>query len=70
MCRQARGSLYELRDHLTTCIDEGYLDPAKGERLDALIQSVTRLLNGYLRSTLALKRQQMENGNWKLEIGK
>jgi len=70
MCRQARGSFYELRDHLTTCIDEGYLDPAKGERLDALIQSVTRLLNGYLRSTLALKRQQMENGNWKLETGK
>ena len=23
MCRQARGSLYELRDHLTTCIDRG-----------------------------------------------
>ena len=70
MCRQARGSLYELRDHLTTCVDEGYLDPAKGERLDALIQSVTRLLNGYLRSTLALKRQQMEDGKQKLETGK
>jgi len=57
MCRQARGSLYELRDHLTTCMDEGYLGPAEGERLDALIQSVTRLLNGYLRSTLARKKQ-------------
>jgi four helix bundle protein len=57
MCRQARGSLYELRDHLTTCMDEGYLDPAEGERLDALIQTVTRLVNGYLRSTLALKRR-------------
>jgi hypothetical protein len=50
--------LYELRDHLTTCIDEGYVLLAEGERLDALIQSVTRLLNGYLRATLALKRQQ------------
>jgi four helix bundle protein len=60
MCRQARGSLYELRDHLTTCVDEGYLGSAEGERLDALIQSVTRLLNGYLRSTLARKR--LENG--------
>jgi four helix bundle protein len=60
MCRQARGSLYELRDHLTTCVDEGYLDLMEGERLDALIQSVTRLLNGYLRSTLA--RKKLENG--------
>jgi four helix bundle protein len=68
MCRQARGSLYELRDHLTTCVDEGYLGPAEGERLDALIQSVTRLLNGYLRSTLA--RKKLENGNWKIETGK
>jgi four helix bundle protein len=57
LCRQARGSLYELRDHLTTCVDEGYLTLAEGERLDALAQSVARLLNGYLRSTLALKRQ-------------
>jgi four helix bundle protein len=57
MCRQARGSLYELRDHLTTCVDEGHLGPAEGERLDALIQTVTRLVNGYLRSTLALKRR-------------
>jgi four helix bundle protein len=62
MCRQARGSLYELRDHLTTCVDEGYLGPAEGGRLDALIQSVTRLLNGYLRSTLA--RKKMESGKW------
>jgi four helix bundle protein len=60
MCRQARGSLYGQRDHLTTCVDEGYLGPAEGERLDALIQSMTRLLNGYLRSTLA--RKKMENG--------
>ena len=57
MCRQARGSLYELRDHLTSCVDEGYLNRSEGERLDALVQSVTRMLNGYLRSTLARKRQ-------------
>ena len=56
MCRQARGSLYELRDHLTTCVDEGSLGHAEGEKLDAMAQSVARLLNGYLRSTLALKR--------------
>lgn len=55
-CRQARGSLYELRDHLTTCVDEGYLSLAEGRRLDRSAQSAARLLNGYLRSTLALKR--------------
>jgi len=57
MCRQARGSLYELRDHLTTCVDEGYINLAEGKRLDALAQTVARLLNGYLRSTLALKQE-------------
>ena len=56
-CRQARGSLYELRDHLTTCVDEGYLSMAEGRRLDEMTQSATRLLNAYLRATLALKRQ-------------
>jgi len=56
-CRQARGSLYELRDHLTTCVEEGYLSSMEGKKLDASAQSVARLLNGYLRSTLALKRR-------------
>ena len=58
MCRQARGSLYELRDHLTTCVDEGYVRIEVGKRLDTLAQTVCRLLNGYLRSTLARKRNQ------------
>jgi four helix bundle protein len=58
LCRQARGSLYEVRDHLTTCIDEGYLEETEGERLDKLAQTVTRLLNGYLRATLARKHDE------------
>jgi len=55
MCRQARGSLHELRDHLTTCGDENYLTLAEGKRLDLVAQRVAQLLNGYLRATLALK---------------
>jgi len=55
MCRQGRGSVYELRDHLTTCVDEGYLSPAEGERLDRMGQRVAQMLNGYLRATLARK---------------
>jgi len=56
MCRQARGSVYELRDHITTCVDANYLSLGEGKRLDALAQSVVRLLNGYIRSTLARRR--------------
>jgi four helix bundle protein len=54
-CRQARGSLFELRDHLTTCVDQNYISSQEGERLDAAAQRTAQLLNGYLRSTLALK---------------
>ncbi len=54
--KQARSSLYEVRDHLTTCVDEGYLELAERKRLDKWAQTVARLLNGYLRSTIARKR--------------
>lgn len=54
-CRQARGSLFELRDHLTTCADQNYIDLKESQRLDAMAQRVAQILNGYLRSTLALK---------------
>ena len=57
-CRQARGSLYELRDHLITCVDEGYLKEGEAKTLGAMTQRVAQLLNGYLRSTLALKAQR------------
>jgi four helix bundle protein len=54
-CRQARGSLFELRDHLTACIDQEYISLKEGQRLDSMAQRVAQILNGYLRSTLALK---------------
>jgi four helix bundle protein len=54
-CRLARGSLYELRDHLTSCVDAGYMPLTEGRRLDRIAQPATQLMNGYLRSTLALK---------------
>lgn len=55
-CRQAHGSAYELRDHLLTCSDEHDLDAQEFERLDEMAQRVAKLLNGYLRSTLARKQ--------------
>ena len=57
-CRQARGSIFELRDHLTTCVDQGYLELTEAKRLDSMAQRVAQILNGYLRSTLKLKMQK------------
>lgn len=55
-CRQARGSLYELRDHLVTCLDQGYSTAAEVDRLDMMARRAIQLVNGYLRTTLALKK--------------
>jgi four helix bundle protein len=59
-CRQARGSLFEIRDHLTTCVDQAYVERAEGQKLDKAAQRVTQILNGYLRSTLARKESNRE----------
>jgi len=52
-CRQARGSAYELRDHLTTAFDAGYLSREQWQGMDEFAQRVIRVLNGYIRSTQA-----------------
>ena len=54
-CRQSRGSLYELRDHLTTALDAGYIAPEKYKELEAAAISAIRLVNGYIRATKDLK---------------
>jgi four helix bundle protein len=45
-CRVSRGSLYELRDHLTTALDAGYIPKARFDELDAMAVSAVRLVNG------------------------
>lgn len=54
-CRQSRGSLYELRDHLTTALDAGYIPKEFFAELDAMAVSAIRLINGYVRATKNLK---------------
>jgi four helix bundle protein len=54
-CRVSRGSLYEVRDHLTTALDAGYIPKAKYDELDAMAISAVRLVNGYIRATKNLK---------------
>jgi len=54
-CRQSRGSVYELRDHLTTALDAGYISQETYAQLESMAMSVIRLINGYIRSTKNLK---------------
>jgi four helix bundle protein len=54
-CRQSRGSLYELRDHLTTALDAGYIQQEKYAQLEAMALSAIKLANGYIRATRNLK---------------
>ena len=48
-CRQSRGSLTELQDHLTVAVDEGYIETEVEFKLDHRIEECIRLLNGYIR---------------------
>jgi len=58
--RQSRGSVYELRDHLTTALDAGYISEDTYKELDAMAISVIRLVNGYIRSTKNLKASALK----------
>ena len=59
-CRQARGSAFEVRDHLTTALDANYVTPELYKKADALTQRVIQTLNGYIRSTKALQAERKQ----------
>lgn len=48
-CRQARGSLYELIDHLYVALDESYIDNNLFTEILFDINEAVRLLNGYIK---------------------
>jgi len=48
-CRQARGSLFELLDHLTVAVDEEYIKNKDFKEMRIKIFAVIRLLNGYIK---------------------
>lgn len=54
-CRHSRASTYELRDHLSTALDAGYIPKEKHLELERSAMDVIRLLNGYIRSTKKLQ---------------
>ena len=59
-CRQSRGSAYEVRDHLITAADQGYIAQTARESVDLLAQRVIQTLNGYIRSTQARQKQSVK----------
>ena len=57
-CQHSRGSVYEVRDHLITATDAGFLSAEKFGELDAKAISVIKLLNGYIRATTLRKNSK------------
>jgi four helix bundle protein len=47
-CRQARGSLYEVIDHLICAYDENYIDSKKLKELRVQTYRCIQLTNGYI----------------------
>lgn len=48
-CRQSRGSLFELIDHLTVAHECEYLDSSIVNNLENKIKVAIRMLNGYIK---------------------
>ena len=58
-CRQARGSLSEIIDHLICAFDEKYISQIQLDKLRILYLLCLKLLNGYI---LYLKNRKTEEG--------
>jgi four helix bundle protein len=59
-CRQSRASAYEVRDQLTTALDQGYISQIAWKDADNLARRVIQVLNGYIRATQR-RRQETED---------
>lgn len=57
-CRQARGSLFELIDHLIVALDNHYLEESFFQQIEKEIESEIRDLNGYIRFLLQQKKKE------------
>jgi four helix bundle protein len=58
-CRQARGSLYELVDHIDTAAECGYIENHYCNTLSEETQTAIKVLNGYIRY---LKEKKISTG--------
>lgn len=57
-CRMSRGSMYEIQDHLVTCLDNEYIAKEEYESIWDLSENSIRILDGYIRY---LKKQRSRN---------
>ncbi len=48
-CRQSRGSLFELLDHLEVALECGYIDSTEHVTLNQRSEELLALLNGYVK---------------------
>ena len=48
-CRQSRGSLYELIDHVDVAEECQYIDKKQADSLIEQIKTAIRILNGYIK---------------------
>ena len=60
-CRIARGSLYEVIDHLSVCLDSEYISSENHNVLENLVYECIRLLNGYINYLIKSKNES-KNG--------
>jgi four helix bundle protein len=56
-CRQARGSLFELIDHLSVALDENYIAEDHYNDLKSNILEIIRMLNGYIKYLAKSKKE-------------
>jgi four helix bundle protein len=57
-CRQSRGSLYELIDHVDTSLECEYTDKKYSEKMIKKIINAIRTLNGYIRYLKKRKKDE------------
>ena len=62
-CRMARGSLFELLDHLVVAADNSYLSSTDFKQFETRVTSGLRLLNGFIRYL-----RERKNGTGKSKI--
>ena len=66
-CRQSRGSMYEIQDHLITCLDEKYINKENYDKIYSITENAIRAINGYIK---LLQRQQAAEKKKKTGNGK
>lgn len=55
-CRQSRGSLYEIIDHLIVACDEGYISKEELNKLKVEIEMCLAVLNGFINYLVRAKQ--------------